>query len=341
MIVEHIDYSRCWQAAGKAFDYMLVRARECNYLSTDTEGRQTVVLHGIPRGGIVPMFTLRENASVYEKDKREKVHVYTRCTPSQDAQEAATLGLIIVDDIVDTGETIKPYLDAGCLCVALFQKESSPLRHENLIVGEILAGNPWVKFFWEVDEADDGSPEQNVRRLLSFIGEDPKREGLVNTPKRVCRALKEMTSGYSLDAKEILATQFECASDNIVICRDIRFSSMCEHHLLPFSGTAHVGYLPGVGVEGKVVGLSKLARLVDCFANRLQLQERMTSEIAEALMENIEGICGAGVIVTAHHSCMGCRGVKKHDASMVTSSMLGRLRESPETRAEFLALCKM
>lgn len=340
--VVQIDYSRCLQAAGKAFDRAFQRAQEVNYLCRDTvTNRQIVLLTGIPRGGIVPMFILRENAQLYEKPARFGCEVYTSCVPKHDPAAAVASGYIIVDDIVDSGETIMPYLNAGCLCIALFQKESCKLRHDNLIIGEYLAGDPWAKFFWEVGEDDIGTPEHNVTRLLRFIGEDPTREGLRDTPKRVCRALREMTSGKHLNAADILSTQFECASDNIVICRDIRFSSVCEHHLLPFTGSAHVGYLPGDGAVGKVVGLSKLARLVDCFAQRLQLQERMTSEITTALMENVVGIRGAAAVVEAHHSCMGCRGVRKHDATMVTSSMLAVFRDNPIAREEFLALCKL
>lgn len=146
----------------------------------------------------------------------------------------------------------------------------------------------------------------------------------------------EMTLGYQEDPKEILSRTFDEKSDEVVILRGIEFTSLCRHHLLPFSGTADVGYLPGE--TGKVVGLSKLARLVDCFARRLQLQERMTRQIAESLMGHLNAR-GAAVVVRAKHSCMACRGVKKASATMVTSCCLGAFREDGRLRSEFLTLC--
>lgn len=174
-----------------------------------------------------------------------------------------------------------------------------------------------------------------VEALLVTIGEDPEREGLQDTPARVVKALLEMTAGYNQEPVEILATTFGADGyDEMVVLRGIRFTSLCEHHLLPFSGVAHVGYVP----KDRVVGLSKLARLVECYGKRLQLQERMTRQIAEALIEHLEPL-GAGVVVSAQHSCMGCRGVRQPDAAMVTSAMLGVLRTDAAARTEFMALC--
>lgn len=171
--------------------------------------------------------------------------------------------------------------------------------------------------------------------LISTLGGDV--EASQNTPARFVKALFEMTSGRHEIPEEILSKQFDEKSDEMVVLAGIEFTSLCEHHLLPFVGTAAVGYLPGE--EGKVVGLSKLARLVDCFSKRLQLQERMTRQIGEALMTHLKAK-GAAVVVRAQHMCMACRGVKKPDAVMVTSSMLGCFRDEPETRAEFLMLCR-
>ncbi len=181
----------------------------------------------------------------------------------------------------------------------------------------------------------DISIEGAVRVLLRrVVYEDPEREGLQDTPRRVAAALSEMTNGYGEDVADILGTTFETDGyDEMVVLRDIDFTSLCEHHMLPFTGTAAVGYVPGA----RVVGLSKLARLVDCFAHRLQIQERMTKEIADAVMEVLQPQ-GVGVVVSAHHSCMGCRGVRKPGASMVTSCLQGVMRENPAARAEFLAL---
>ena len=178
------------------------------------------------------------------------------------------------------------------------------------------------------------SAEQAVATLLRFIGEDTGRDGLLDTPSRVVRAWREMTAGYGEDPAEILSRTFEESSDEMVVLRGISFYSTCEHHMLPFYGTASVGYLPG-----RVVGISKLARLVNCFARRLQIQERMTRQIAESVEQHLDAR-GVGVVIRAHHLCMGCRGVRQEETEMVTSSMLGTLRRDPTSRAEFFRLCK-
>lgn len=176
--------------------------------------------------------------------------------------------------------------------------------------------------------------EEAIRTILLWVGEDPCRDGLKGTPERVCRALREMTSGYREDPSAILSTVFEQSYDEIIIVKDIPFTSLCEHHLLVFSGTVTVGYIPR-----KVVGLSKIARLVDCFSRRLQIQERLTKQIAESLQEHLEAV-GVAVVVSAEHSCMACRGVRKSGVSMITSSMLGVFRQDQTARMEFLSLCK-
>lgn len=172
-----------------------------------------------------------------------------------------------------------------------------------------------------------------VRTLLRFIGEDPNREGLIETPDRVVRAFDEMFSGYSQDITEILGTVFDAEGYNeMVILRNIEFNSTCEHHMLPFAGIAHVGYIPG----DRIVGLSKLARVVDAFARRLQVQERLTNQIAVAINEALMPR-GVGVIVEAKHHCMLCRGVMKRESSMITSKLMGAMFTAA-ARAEFLAL---
>lgn len=173
-----------------------------------------------------------------------------------------------------------------------------------------------------------------VRLLLEMMGEDPTREGLRDTPERVARAYMEMTSGYDTRPGDILETTFDVSYDEMVILKDIHFISLCEHHMLPFTGEAHVGYMPGE----RVVGLSKMARLVHCFARRLQVQERMTQQVAEAMMTHLKPR-GVAVIVQAHHSCMSCRGVKQESSKMVTSAMLGSMRDAAQ-RAEFLQLIR-
>jgi len=185
------------------------------------------------------------------------------------------------------------------------------------------------------DFPTEAAAEEAVASILRFIGEDPDREGLVDTPSRVVRAWREMTAGYREDPGEILSRTFDETSDELILLRGISFYSTCEHHLLPFYGEACVGYLPG-----KVVGISKLARLVNCFAHRLQVQERMTRQVADAIEKHLDAR-GVGVVIRAHHLCMGCRGVRQQDTDMVTSSMLGTLRSDATSRSEFLQLCKV
>lgn len=180
---------------------------------------------------------------------------------------------------------------------------------------------------------DRQSAEQAVAYLLTLLGQDVERDGLADTPARVVRAFEEMLAGNDQKPAEILTTTFDEPCDEIVLVTGIRFTSLCEHHLLPFVGTAAVGYLP----DTRVVGLSKLPRLVECFARRLQVQERMTRQIAEAIEQQLHPQ-GVAVIVRAHHSCMGCRGVRQQDAQMVTSAMLGAFRTETAARAEFLQL---
>jgi GTP cyclohydrolase I len=175
--------------------------------------------------------------------------------------------------------------------------------------------------------------ERAVREILIAIGEDPDREGLLKTPNRVARAYAEMTSGMRTNPREHLKTIFSEQYDEVVLLRDIQFNSMCEHHLLPFTGKAHVAYLPA----GKVVGLSKLARLVDDFARRPQVQERLTTQVADALMEELNPI-GCACVIEASHTCMTIRGAKKSGAVMVTSALRGIFKENPSSRHEILTL---
>jgi GTP cyclohydrolase I len=173
-----------------------------------------------------------------------------------------------------------------------------------------------------------------VDAMLRELGEDPRRQGLVETPERVARSLRHLTEGYQMDARSAVADAlFDQEYDEMVLVREVPFFSLCEHHVLPFFGVAHVAYLP----RGRVVGLSKIPRLVDVFAHRLQLQERMTRQIAEALAE-VTDAKGVAVVVEARHLCMEMRGVEKIGGQTVTSCMLGYFRSDARTRAEFLDL---
>jgi len=179
-----------------------------------------------------------------------------------------------------------------------------------------------------------------IRTLLSYIGEDVGRPGLADTPERVVRAWDEVTAGYHEDPKLLLERDFPIANYDELICSPfIEFCSTCEHHLLPFTGYAHVAYVPSLKAK-RAVGLSKMARLVDCFARRLQIQEQMTAQVADAMEEHLEPR-GVAVVVTARHGCMSCRGVRKQRAGMVTSAMRGVFKTQPAARAEFFKLVEL
>ena len=179
--------------------------------------------------------------------------------------------------------------------------------------------------------------ESAVQTILQAVGEDPSRDGLLETPRRVAKMYAEMFAGLHLDPSRHLEVTFPEEYDELVLVRDIPFTSMCEHHLLPFTGVAHVGYLP----EGRVTGLSKLARVVEEVARRPQVQERMTQTIAELIEEKLQ-TAGVGVVIQAEHSCMSIRGIKKHGSTTVTSALRGKLKTSLSSRNEFLSLidCK-
>jgi len=174
-----------------------------------------------------------------------------------------------------------------------------------------------------------------VAAIIEAIGEDPKREGLADTPRRVAEMYAELFKGLDVDPKQELAVGYELGHREMVIVRDIPFYSMCEHHLLPFYGMAHIGYIPDV--TGRVVGLSKLARVVETIASRPQVQERMTTEIADAIMDGLKP-SGVAVVVQAEHMCMIMRGVKKPGSNIITSAIRGAFRSKAESRAEFFSL---
>ena len=178
--------------------------------------------------------------------------------------------------------------------------------------------------------------EKLVREMLVKIGEDPEREGLVKTPDRVARAWKEIAGGYREDPGAMVRSAlFEAEGKEMILVNDIDFFSVCEHHLLPFCGKAHVAYIP----NGKIVGLSKMGRVVEAFARRLQVQERMTAQIAGCLMDNLQPL-GVAVVLHAQHLCMMMRGIQKQNSYAVTSEMLGCFKDNPKTRSEFLTLIR-
>ena len=226
---------------------------------------------------------------------------------------------VIVDDIIDSGATAHRYD-----CLYPLKQFWAPFRKR--------PGDGWLIFPWEQDDTTQ-EIEDTVRRQLEFLGEDPRREGLRETPRRVIAALQELTGGMRQDPSAFLAVQFTEPCDDMVLVRDIPYASLCEHHLLPFHGTATVGYIPR---NNRIVGLSKIPRLVRCLARRLQTQERLTHQIAQALLKAL-GAEAVGVILTGLHTCMTLRGVRSQGL-MTTSAMLGAFRDDPRARSEFLAL---
>lgn len=203
------------------------------------------------------------------------------------------------------------------------------------LVGERPSAGSAVTSLSERRRPSQSEAEAAVRTLIEWAGDDPDREGLVGTPGRVARAYKEFFAGYREDPAAVLGTTFEEteAYDEMIVLRDIRLESHCEHHIVPILGSAHVGYLPA----GRVVGISKLARLVEVFAKRMQIQEALTVQIADTIQEVLEPR-GVGVVIRAAHQCMTTRGVRKPGVSMVTSRMLGSFRDDPSTRREFLSM---
>jgi GTP cyclohydrolase I len=229
---------------------------------------------------------------------------------------------IFVDDLIDSGATRARYAAQypDIPFIALIEKSSN---------------DDWLVFPWEGSE--EKSADDIPIRLLQFIGEDPARGGLLETPKRFLKAWQEYSSGYSKNAADILKVFEDGAEkvDEMVLVKDIPVYSHCEHHLAPFFGVAHIAYIP----NGKIVGLSKLSRLVDMFAKRLQVQERLTNQIADALEEHLRPL-GVGVVIECRHMCMESRGIQRQGSSTITSAMRGALRDKPEARAELMALVK-
>lgn len=302
--VRILGWGDCYLAAAKLWDRIKVDPPR--------------LLYGVPRGGCTAAALIQTLAL---QDGHKLILV------DQPSDEEQTL---VVDDLVDSGATLRRFSAIGHRVDALFRKLTSPLD----LAPEAIEVPGWLTFPWEVGLGTGA--EDLVVRLLQFIGEDPARDGLKETPTRVLKAWKELTAGYAQDPKVILNKSFEQPHDELVMLRGIEFHSTCEHHLLPFYGTAAVGYIPTTSV----VGISKLARLVDCFAKRLQIQERLTKQIADAITEVLAPV-GVGVVIKAKHSCMGCRGVMKPDSDMVTSVMLGMLRDNSAARAEFLSLVNL
>ena len=279
--------------------------------------RDLLSCYPVPRGGIPVAYALQAALeSLYS------IRLTIESTPIRVAACD-----FILDDLIDSGATASEYSKTGKLFYALFSKHPT---------AEDLAQDEWLIFPWEDSKETDGGEDVPVR-LLQYIGEDAARGGLLETPKRFLKAWKFWTSGYDKDPKDILKVFEDGAEkcDEMVLVKNIPFYSQCEHHLAPFFGTVSVAYIP----DGGVVGLSKLSRLVDMYARRLQVQERLTNQIADALNDNLKTL-GVAVVMNARHMCMESRGVCQQGHSTTTSAMRGVFKEKPETRMEFLELIK-
>lgn len=267
-------------------------------------------LYGIPRGGIHAVQLVA--ASPLLRDHNIQL--------VENPEQASHF----IDDIVDSGATRKRWREK--YPEVPFHALVEKLPHEKDV---------WVEFPWERMVLKEDGPQDNIRRLLQYIGEDPDREGLKETPDRIIRSYEELFYGYHKNPADYIKVFEESSCDEMVVVKGIEIFSLCEHHMLPFFGHAHIGYVP----NGRVIGVSKLARVVEVFARRLQVQERLTTQITAALDEHLTPK-GSACVIEASHLCMQMRGVGKQHSRMSTSSLTGVFREKPEARAEFLNLVR-
>ena len=288
-------------------------SRACGELAVSIMKSTTgqIKLYGVPRGGI-PIAYLVLGAIVDIDHLSDIILV-------EEAKDAT----VIVDDLIDSGETSDHYKKH--FPQALFFAAFTKVEHSE-----------WLVFPWEVTkDGGDESATDIITRLLEYTGDNAKREGLLETPKRVLKAWDHWTSGYNKDIPSLLKVFTDGAEgyDEMVIVKDIPIYSKCEHHMADIFGTATIAYIP----NGKIVGLSKLSRLADAFARRLQVQERLTNQIAESLLEHLEPL-GVGVIIKARHMCMESRGLCQQGHFTITSALRGVIKENRDTRNEFMLL---
>jgi len=304
----------------------LIRAARCvaNALLVGLEKGDLIApvkVFGIPRGGVSASYLLASLTNVVIVD-----------TP-----EEAT---VILDDLIDSGATMFRYMtrfpDKTFAALLVKGNVLSKELPQLVIQGSHAPLTEWLVFPWEQgDNSHDHSAEDSVTRMMQAIGEDVTREGLRETPKRVVKAWGEWFSGYRTDPASFMKTFEDGAQgvDEMILLDNIPVHSFCEHHITPFIGVAHVAYIP----NGRIVGISKIARVVDTFSRRLQVQERLTNQIANCLQEHLDPL-GVAVVVKAKHLCMATRGIKMPNVSTVTSAMRGAFLDKPEARAEFMSL---
>lgn len=311
MVTTHIDFAY--------IDALVTTISEA--LLTAVDDSKPIRIYGIPRGGVPVAYALSA-----------KLHGRGIVVNSPlDAD-------VIVDDLIDSGKTMQGYLDMRphTLFAALLSKQTIDEQSKGrILIGAQTAPENWIIFPWEGDL--NHSAEDIPRRLLQFIGEDVTRGGLIETPHRFLKAWKHWTSGYGADVKSILKVFEDGAEgcDQMVVRKDIPLYSKCEHHLADIVGTCTIAYIP----NGKVLGLSKLDRLVDVYARRLQVQERLTNQIADALWEHVSPK-GVGVWINARHMCVESRGVQHVHSATITTALRGCILTEDSARAEFLALAR-
>ncbi len=274
-------------------------------------------IYGIPRGGTqiaVSMVNNDRSLTIIDDPECHKVYIGK---------------ILIVDDLFDSGRTAMKYIKKGFRVAAAFSKKIDV--HPDVFYTKKIPDNLWAVFPWEAENDE----EELVTRMLELIGEDPTREGLVETPKRVLKAWKHWFQGYNQNPADIMKTFEDDTSDEIVLLKDIEFYSTCEHHLAPFLGKAHIAYIP----DGKILGASKLARLLDIYARRLQIQERIAQQVVNAIEEYLKPK-GAACYIEAKHLCISSRGVEKQNSVFVTSALTGCFKDNPAARAEFFSMIK-
>ena len=272
-------------------------------------GKKYENIYAIPRGGYLIGLILSDALRI----------------PMELDKECIKKDTLIVDDLIDSGKTLSqfPKNDKAVLFVKNGKKKS--------VTYYVDETNEWVKF----PDEKDNDVQEHIERIMQYIGEDTSREGLLETPKRVQRAYDEIFSGYKQNPKDLMKTFTQGTCEEMVILKNCEFYSTCEHHMFPFFGHVSIGYIP----NKKVIGISKLARLVDLYAKRMQIQERMTTQIADTIMKELDAR-GVYVVCEGVHFCMRSRGVKKQDASMITSAVRGVFKKDPKARQEFLSLIK-
>jgi len=298
-------------------------------LATRLNKKGFTKIYGIPQGGVPLAMALADRLGIPMINEDE---LATSATPV----------VLVVDDIIDSGRTRKRFEDYTFAC--LHVKNTCP--RSILQVGDAddsetwepvyscyTEVTDWIVYWWE--GSAESSIDDHIIRQLEFIGEDVHREGLQETPARIIKSWDSLYSGYHQDPAVVLKTFVEGACDEMVLLKDIEMYSTCEHHMLPFFGKAHIAYIP----NGKVVGISKLARLLEIYTRRLQIQERICDQITAALMEHLKPL-GAACIIEAQHLCMMSRGIGKQNSIMTTSSLKGAFIEKPAARSELMGLIR-